>query len=95
MNKKLRGLMLTIMFLLIYYPFFMPFTLTVKDNIVGVMESHNLTKIQVPEKVYNSTTGEWEEKVTEFNFAGFVDLALTIIIVFAPLLVVYKYIFRW
>ena len=90
LQNKLQSVMIVIVFMLIYYSFLMGFMINIKDSIIGVMSSHNLTSIEIPQKVYNETSGTWEKKTTVFDLSGFVDIVFTLVIVFAPLLVSIK-----
>ena len=93
LRRKLQGIMLIIVFMMIYYSFLMGFMLDIKDSIVGVMQDHNLTQLEIPQKVYNETSHQWDTKVKVFDLAGFVDLVMVIAIVFAPLIIAFKYLF--
>ena len=91
-KRQLPGLAVAIVFLMLYYAFFLDFVLSVKESIVNTLESHNLTSITIPVKEYNGTA--WVERPKQFELVGFVDVALTLAIVFAPLLFIFHYVFR-
>jgi hypothetical protein len=69
--------------MILYYSFFMDFLLDVKDSIIGVMQDHNLTTIEIPQKVYNASAHKWVDEPKQFDLTGFVDLVMVLTIVFA------------
>ena len=89
LRRKLQGLMIFLVFMIIYYSFLLDFTLGVKDSIVNVLEAHNLTTVEVPMKVYNGTA--WVTEPKQFDLTGFVDITMTLALVFAPIVVAFKY----
>ncbi len=89
MKRKLQGLAVFIVFMLIYYGFLLDFTLSIKNSIINTMEAHNLTTITVPMKEYNGTA--WVETPKTFDLSGFVDVTLTLAIIFAPIIVAFRY----
>ena len=92
-RRQLQSLMVALVFLILYYSFFLGFVLDVKDNIVNVLNDHNLTTITIPEKVYNTTSHDWDTVDKQFNLTGFVDIAMTLAIVFAPIIFIFRYVF--
>ena len=92
LKRQLQGLMITIVFMILYYAFLLDFTLSVKDSIINVLQGHNLTTVNVPMKVYNGTA--WVSQPKAFDLTGFIDIAMTLAIVFAPILFIFRYVFH-
>ena len=88
-KRRLQGLLVFLVFMIMYYAFLLDFTLSVKNSIVNTLEANNLTTITVPLKEYNGTA--WVDKPMVFNLTGFVDIALTLAIIFAPIVVAFRY----
>ena len=86
LSRRYRGLLVLIFILVAYYSVFFNYILGVKDSIVDYMVSHNFTRFEVGRAVYNTTTGEWERATETIDVTGLVDIVLTLVVVFAPLL---------
>ena len=90
-RRQLQALAVAIVFLMLYYGFFLDFVLSIKDSIVNTAQAHNLTTITVPMKYYNGT--DWVSEPKQFDLVGFLDVAMTLAIVFAPIIFIFRYVF--
>ncbi len=90
LRKKLTWLALSLIFLGVYYGFLFDIALATKNSLVDTMVHNNMTEIYFDVREYNATTDEWVRRPTSINLVGLVDFILTIIIIFAPIVLVMK-----
>jgi hypothetical protein len=87
--------MLALIVIVAYYAFFLEIAISGKDSLINTMQAHGLTTItvNVKEFVFNSTTNQsyWIEKPKSIDLVGFIDFIMTVVIVFAPLIIVVRW----
>ena len=89
--RKFKNILVAIIVIVAWYTVLFTFILSVKDSVVDYLHSHNYTLITLNELQYNTTSGEWERAPRVIDLTGFIDLTLTILVVFGPLLyAIYK-----
>ncbi len=90
-RAKVQGLAIALILLLAYYFFMFDIALSVKDSIVSYLAGHNMTTIDLPLREYNATSGQWVSKAYSFDILGLLDLAMTLALVFAPIIIIIRY----
>ena len=89
MARKLQRVAVGLVALVIYYSFLFGFVLDAKASIVNLLQVKGYTKITVPVKVYEN--GTWVDKTHEIDLVGFVDITLTLVIVFGPIIIIARW----
>ncbi|MEB3861201.1 MAG: hypothetical protein GSR84_03150 [Desulfurococcales archaeon] len=88
---RLRGLAIAIILLFSYYLFLFDVAMAVKDSMVSWLQDSGMTTVEFNLREYNATSGEWEPRPYQLDLAGLLDLAMTLAIVLAPLLIIAWY----
>ena len=92
-KHKLSAIAIILIFTVIYYGFLFDIVLSVKDSTINIMQSHNLTTISYTIKEYNATSNTWDTVPKILDLAGLIDVIFTILIVFAPMIIIFYYIY--
>lgn len=90
-RAKVQGLAIALILLLAYYFFLFDIALSVKDSIVDYLSGNNMTMIDLPLREYNASNGQWEARSYQFDILGLLDLAMTLALVFAPIIIIIRY----
>ena len=91
MAARIRGLAIALILLMVYYGFMFDIAMLVKDSIVSWLSTAGFSSIQITLREYNATSNTWEPRPYQLDITGILDLALTLAIALAPLLVVAWY----
>ena len=92
-KNKIIGIAIIMILLPIYYGFLFTIIIDTSNSIVNLMQKHNMTTISFNEKVYNATSGAWDNKPVQIDLTSIISLFIDIIAAFAPFLFIFYYLF--
>ena len=97
LSRKVRDLALVLLGLSIYYAVILPLLLPVTDSVVNVLAAHNLTKITIPQKVYELVNGsyQWVDRPVTIDIAGLIQMVAVLVLAVAPLAIGLSFLRGW
>ena len=94
LSSKFRALLVSLFILIVWYSVLFGFIMSVKDAVLGYMINNNMTKLTISKVVYNTTSNQWVSQPEIIDVAGILDLGMTILLVFGPIIYVIQKIAR-
>ena len=73
--------------LLLYFILVMPFVPYIYNTVMGLMQSLNVTTVNVPIQEYNVTAQTWTPRVVQVDLTGVLGIIITFILFIVPILV--------
>jgi len=88
MGELMKKIAVMIALLVVWYGFLFDLSLTAKDSIIGIMESHGITEVDYAVKKYNGT--HWVEEPKTIDLTGLFDILFTLALIIGPIIVVWR-----